>query len=67
METEDKTTMPAKKIEEFRSKAEECLRRATETSRPEDKVIFLEMAQQWLMLATSAEKRQEEAAKRKDG
>lgn len=66
METEDKTTMPAKKIEDFRSKAEECLRRATETSRPEDKAILLEMAQQWLMLATSAEKRQGDAAKKAD-
>lgn len=58
--------MPASKIEDFRRKAQECLQRATETTRPEDKAMLLEMAQQWLTLAENAERRLAEAPRKKD-
>ena len=44
------------KVERLRRKAEECLQNAAQASKPETKVMWLEMAQQYLHLAESFER-----------
>ncbi len=39
--------------ETYRQKAEECVRVAADVSDPKSKATWLEMAQQWMLLATS--------------
>jgi hypothetical protein len=55
--------MPARKTDEYRRKAEECLTQAARIAKPEIKAMWLEMAQQWLMLADGAGKRRSQAQK----
>jgi hypothetical protein len=38
-------------VEDYRRKSAECLRLSHEYSDPTSKVLFLRMAQEWLMLA----------------
>jgi hypothetical protein len=45
------------KAETYRQKAEECLRAAAGVSDPQAKATWLEMAQQWMLLATSRDQR----------
>ncbi len=45
------------KAETYRLKAEECLRAATGAETPAAKATWLEMAQQWMLLATSRDQR----------
>ena len=46
-----------KRAETYRQKAEECLRAAAGVSDPQAKATWLEMAQQWMLLATSRDQR----------
>ncbi len=48
--------MSGEKVERLRQKAEDCVQNASRVSKPETKVMWLEMAQQYLQLADSFEK-----------
>ena len=43
--------MPSSLVEDYRQKSAECLRLSQEYCDPTSKVLFLRMAQEWLMLA----------------
>jgi hypothetical protein len=49
--------MPQDDVDRYRKQAEECREQATKAISPLDKEAWLRLAEEWLMLASSAEGR----------